>query len=433
MDPDPWSFLHVEIAIVCIAAVASAILSAAETSLTTLSAAKTQQLIEEQNATWMKLWLNTPSMVITSILVGKSLSNVVAAALTIDFVRRTMPEDQYQNGGMLAAIALTTFVLLTFAEIIPKALAKRKYLTVSSVLMRVLWLPYFVFYPITWLYGQLTHTIVRRIGGGHTIPGPLTFDEIEYMLEMNGDHEEDDHTRLLRSVVEFPDTLVREVMVPRTDIVAISVEMPVTEIIAALVECGHSRLPLYDTSIDNILGVVYAKDLMQYHAENNTFDGFAPHDAAREPYFVPESKRIAELLAEFQKQRIHIAIVVDEFGGTSGIITLEDIVEEIFGDIQDEYDSETSQLTELGDDRVLADARIPIYEIEDYYDIELPESPDYESLGGFLLAQAGNVPQIGTVFEVEGLRFEVVEADAKKIIMISVEPMIPVSNIENAL
>ncbi|MEZ4459999.1 MAG: hemolysin family protein [bacterium] len=422
MDPD-WSLVYAELGIVVVATIASAILSAAETALTTLSAAKTQQLIEEEKATWLKLWLNSPSKVITAILVGKSLANVVAAALAVDVTRRLLSEDQFHSGGLLLAIGLTTFVLLTFAEIVPKAFAKRSYQSVASVLIRVLLVPYYLFYPITWLYSQLTQGIVRSIGGGHMSPGPLTFDEIEYMLEMNGDHEESDHTRLLRSVVEFPDTVVREVMVPRTDIIAIAVDMPVKEIITTLVTCGHSRLPLYESSIDNIVAMLYAKDLMRYHAEHGTFDGFNPMDAAREPYFVPESKRIADLLAEFQKQRMHIAIVVDEFGGTSGIITLEDIVEEIFGDIQDEYDVEPSQITELGDDRLLADARIPIYEIEEYYGVELPESPDYESLGGFLLAQAGNVPQAGDVFEVVGLRFSVVEADAKRIITIAVEPL----------
>lgn len=406
------------------ATVASAVLSAAETSLTTLSAAKTQQMIEEQKATWLKLWLKSPSMVITSIMVGKSLANVVAVALTIEVLRRSITEEQFREGGLIVAIAVTTFVLLTFTEILPKAFAKRSYQQVASVLIRVLLVPYYLSYPITWLYGQLTQVLLRSIGSGHTSPGPLTFDEIEYMLEMNSEAEEDDHTRLLRSVVEFPDTVVREVMVPRTDIVSIDTEMSVAEIIQTFVECGHSRLPLYEGSIDNILGVLYAKDLMRHHSEHNTFDGFEPSTSVREPYFVPEGKRIADLLTEFQRQRMHIAIVVDEFGGTSGVITLEDIIEEIFGDIQDEYDAEPSQIEELGDDRLIADARVPIYDIEEYYDIELPESPDYESLGGFLLAQSGTVPQAGTVFEVQGLRFSVVEADAKRIISVAIEPIV---------
>lgn len=430
MDPD-WSLVYTEIGIVVAATVASAVASAAETSLTTLSAAKTQQLIEEEHKIWLKLWLNSPSMVITSILVAKSLSNVTAAAITVDLTRRLLTSENYRS-GLIAAIGVTTFILLTFTEIIPKALAKRSYQQVASILIRVLLLPYYIFYPITWLYGQLTQAIVRSMGAGHTSPGPLTFDEIEYMLEMNSEHEESDHTRLLRSVVEFPDTVVREVMVPRTDVVAIATDMPVHDIIATLVACGHSRLPLYESSVDNIVAILYAKDLMRYHVDHGTFDGFNPTEAAREPYFVPESKRIAELLAEFQKQRIHIAIVVDEFGGTSGIITLEDIVEEIFGDIQDEYDVEPSQITELGDAKLLADARIPIYEIEEYYDIELPESPDYESLGGFLLAQAGSVPQSGDIFEVAGLRFSVVEADAKRIITIAVEPLSADSSVATA-
>lgn len=421
LDPEPWSIPLFDIGALFVVLVISAFLSAAETALSSLSAGRAQQMIEEEKATWLNLWVKQPAMVITSILVGKSVSTVLFVVLSLALAKELLTQPEMDNWGIYIVVSVATFVLLTFSEVLPKAVAKRYFTAVASVSIRLIRIPYFLFYPVTWLYAELTQMIFKKVGGGHT-PGPFTFDEIEYMLDMNGE-EENDHTRLLRSVVEFPDTLVREVMVPRTDVVALSTEMKSPEIMRTLVECGHSRLPLYQGSLDNIVGVFYAKDLMRYHADHGTFEGFDPARFQREPYFVPESKRIAELVSEFQRQRMHIAVVVDEFGGTAGIITLEDIVEEIFGDIQDEYDVEPTQITELGDQKLMADARVPIYEIEEYYDLELPDHPDYETLAGFILAHSGSVPSTGAIFEVHGLRFEVVEADAKKIISITIEPL----------
>ncbi len=147
----------------------------------------------------------------------------------------------------------------------------------------------------------------------------------------------------------------------------------------------------------------------------------------REPYFVPPSKRIADLLAEFQRKRIHMAIVVDEFGGTAGLITLEDIIEEFFGDIQDEYDTEPVQITEIDECTLRADARVPISDIEEYLDIDMPDHPDYESLGGFVLAQSGSVPTPGDQLEWDGLVFRVIEADAKRVITVEIERVEPLS------
>lgn len=379
-------------------------------------------MIEEERALWLGLWVKQPSMVITSILVGKSLANVVFVVVCINIGRKILSPQDFDAWGLYLIVGGAAFGLLTFAEVAPKALGKRYYKSIASLSMRLLRGPYYVFLPLTWVYAEITQMIFRRIGGANATPGPLTFDEIEYMLDMN-ESEDNDHTRLLRSVVEFPDTLVREVMVPRTDIISLSSEMQFQAIIKTLVECGHSRLPVYDGSLDNILGVFYAKDLMRYHAENGTFDGFDPTSILRDPYFVPESKRIADLVGEFQRQRMHIAVVVDEFGGTSGIITLEDIVEEIFGDIQDEYDEEPAQITEMGAQRLVADARVPIYEIEEYYDLDLPDHPDYETLAGFILSHAGSVPAAGQTFELHGLKFEIMDADAKKIISVAIEPL----------
>lgn len=423
MDPESWAVVRWELLGIAGGVFIAMVLAGAETALTSLSAARTRNLIEE-GATWLELWLEKRAMVITSILVGKTFGYVTAAALTLDVVNNLLTRSHYQQWGLWVGIGTASFVLLTVAEVIPKAIGKRYYQEVASFSIRYLRGPYYLFYPINSLYSKLTQALLRWLGGAKTTPGPVTFDEIEFMIEeRGGDDGEDQQQRLLRSVVEFPDTLGKEIMVPRTEIEAVRRDMHFDEIITTLVRCGHSRLPVYEDSIDEIVGIFYAKDILRYWAEHRDLDQFDPALFLREPYYVPETKPIADLMDEFQRQRMHMAIVVDEFGGTAGIITLEDIIEEIFGDIQDEYDAEPVQLRELGDGRLLADARVPIYEISQYYDIDLPQNKDYESLGGLLLQQAGTVPMPGESFDVNGLHFTVVEADNKRIHAIEITPI----------
>lgn len=357
-------------------------------------------------------------MVITSVLILKTLAMVVSVALTVDFTSQLLSPEEFRQWGMWVAILGMTFVTLALTEIIPKAVGKRWFEPIANIGIRVLRVPYFLFYPINWASARLSSAIVRSIGGDNVNPGPITFDEIEYIINSHKNAAEDEtpRERLLRSVVEFPDILVREVMVPRTDMVALDTEMDVNELAEVLVECGHSRLPVYADTIDDIVGVFFAKDLLKHFNETGSMKGFETNDHLRAPFFVPESKKIAVLLNEFQRQHIHMAIVVDEFGGVSGLITLEDIVEEIFGEIQDEHDAEEDELKLQPDGSVWADARVPIYDVEAYFSIDLADDEgEYESLGGFLLEQAGEVPNEGDVFEVSGLKFKVIEADTKKI------------------
>lgn len=404
--------------------VGSAYFSGSETALTSLTSTKANQLVEEEGIQGLKLWLERPIPVLTAILIGNNIVNVAASALATNVANRLLGGTENAHWAIPAAVGVMTFLLLTFGEITPKAIAKRLFIRVSIWTIRVIRFVYYPLYPLIWLFVKFTKQVMRLLGNDLDDTAPfVTYEEIEYLIEL-GTREgtlSDDRERLLRSVVEFPDTLVKEVMVPRTDMIAINAETNLQGMLDLLIECGHSRLPVFDGSIDEILGTFYAKDVIQLMADNLDPATFEITTYLRDVYFVPESKRISDLLTEFQEQRIHIAIVVDEFGGTAGIITLEDIIEEFFGDIQDEYDAEADQLIDLGHDRILADARIPIYEVESHFDLKLPEHPDYESLGGFLLAQSGSVPQAGDEVEWDGLVFRVIEADAKKVISVEIE------------
>ncbi len=425
MDPllstDP---LYWEIAGIILCLVGSAYFSGSETALTSLTSTKANQLVDEDGHMGLRLWLDRPIPVLTAILIGNNVVNVAASALATNVANRLLGGTENSHWAIPAAVGVMTFLLLTFGEITPKAVARRMFIRVSVLTIKIIRFLYYPLYPVVWLFVKFTKQVMRLLGNDLDDTAPfVTYEEIEYLIEL-GTREgtlSNDRERLLRSVVEFPDTLVKEVMVPRTDMVVINAETDLQGMLELLVECGHSRLPVFDGSIDEILGIFYAKDIIQLMAENVDRDGFEVRNFVRDVYFVPESKRISDLLTEFQEQRIHIAIVVDEFGGTAGIITLEDIIEEFFGDIQDEFDAETDQVIDLGDERVLADARVPIYEIENHFDLQLPDHPDYESLGGFLLAQVGSVPATGDEVEWDGLVFRVIEADAKKVISVEIE------------
>lgn len=408
----------------------SAFFSGSETALTSMSSSKTRQLVEEEGRTWLKLWLDRPIPVLTTILIGNNIVNVAASALATDVAHRSLAGTNSEHWAIPAAIGVMTFLLLTFGEITPKAISKREYVAVSSFAIRILRPFYYLFSPFTKLFVRFTQMIMRMIGNDPDERSPyVTYEEIEYLIAL-GSREgtfSEDKERLLRSVVEFPETLVKEIMVPRTDMVSISVSIQLDELLELLAECGHSRLPVFEESIDNVGGMFYAKDLIQILANRQEKESFDISKYLRSSYFVPESKRIADLLTEFQGNRTHIAIVVDEFGGTAGIITLEDIIEEIFGDIQDEYDAEPDQIVIIDYDRLRADARVPIEDIEAYFDVHFPEEPDFESLGGFILTQVGNVPSSGDEFDWDTLHFKILEADEKKIISVEVQRIDPLA------
>lgn len=217
---------------------------------------------------------------------------------------------------------------------------------------------------------------------------------------------------MLQSIFEFGDTIVREVMVPRTDMVCCSADVTLSDFLELIIQSGHSRVPLYEGSTDQIVGVVYAKDLLRNWGAND--ETLTLTKVMRTPYFIPETKRIEDLLVDFRTKRVHMAIAVDEYGGTSGLITIEDLLEEIVGDIQDEYDLEVPWVQPQEDGTLLVDARANVEELEEYYDIEIPREK-FDTVGGYLFHLLGNVPKAGEKVVDNGLVLMVEESDERKI------------------
>lgn len=249
----------------------------------------------------------------------------------------------------------------------------------------------------------------------------MTEEEIHALLQVGHEHGtlEPEERKMIHSIFGFGDTSVREVMVPRIDMVTVEIETPYEEIVKIVTACGHSRIPVYREKVDDIAGMIYAKDLLALSGNHSNFN---LEKLLRPTYFVPEEKKIDELLKEFQTEKIHIAVVVDEYGGTAGLVSMEDIIEEIVGEIQDEYDEEQPKLIHENEKTVIASGRITISELNEQINFELlPESEAYDTLAGFVFSQLGDVPDVGRNFEFDGYEFTVEEVVNKRITRIRLE------------
>ena len=224
---------------------------------------------------------------------------------------------------------------------------------------------------------------------------------------------------MLQSILELDETILREIMVPRTDMVCVDADAPFSKVLKAILKSGHSRIPVYKGNIDNIIGLVYAKDLLRYWGR--PIDEISLAEVLRPPYLVPESKLVSVLLKEFQETRVHIAIVIDEYGGTSGLVTIEDLIEEIVGDIQDEYDLEEEWLIAETDGSMLADGRLSIEEFEEQFGIEVAREK-FDTVGGYIVEQYGRVPSVGERVRVGGLEMLIEKGDQRAIRQIRIFP-----------
>ncbi len=242
----------------------------------------------------------------------------------------------------------------------------------------------------------------------------LSEDELKQVLEastISGTIDKTEH-ELIKSILEFTDTTVKEIMVPRPDVVALDISMPREILVRKVIDEGYSRLPVYRDNIDNIIGIIYSKDLLSLLEHR---DLILLQDLIRPVFFVPESKKISQLLREFQQKKAHLAIVTDENGGTEGIITMEDIVEEIVGEIHDEYDEVHKTVEQAKDGSTVVDARLSVSDFNGQFAAQLPEAPEYETLAGFIQKVSGRLPEIGETISYDEFQFSIMSKSARRI------------------
>ena len=279
---------------------------------------------------------------------------------------------------------------------------------------------YAAFYLITYFVSKIVNLFIGKFKGVESITA-YTRKDIENLMEV-GEEEgalEEDEKNMINSIFEFSETTAKEIMVPRVDMKSLEDETSLEELLGFIKENNFSRIPVYSESIDNIIGILYIKDLL--HHINSKTDSIEIKKIVRDVTFIPESKDIGDLLKMFQKEKTHIAIVVDEYGGTAGMITLEDIIEEIVGEIQDEFDAEDQLFKKISDTIYEFDAKIPVDDVNDIMGIHLPEDEDYESLGGYLYDIFGEVPEIGDKKEAIGLNFTILSVLKQRIGWVKIE------------
>lgn len=414
----------------------SAFFSGTETALTALTELKTLELSERFKiiSKPLKQWLTDPSFMLSTILIGNNLVNIMATLMT-GKIAVTYLEPLY--GTLVAdsvAVGIMTLLLLVFGEVTPKTFAKinsEKFVVPALfVLVPLSW----ILYPFSKTLGRFARAMISLVSSDATQAGTnITQTDIEYLIKKGsnlGVFEQEEQGELLSSVIEFKDTLVKEIMVPRTDAHFMEITSSFAEALEMIEKWGHSRIPVYNDTIDDIKGVLYTKDLVTLLKQKtfNLTQMIKPLIRKR-PLFIPETQKIHETLKIMQTQRRHMAIVVDEFGGTSGIITLEDILEELVGDIMDEDDHEEHNILKIRDGVYSVDAHISISDLTEELEITLPEEGEYNSLGGFLTTLAGTIPKRGYKLVYEGWEYTVTESNERHIVRVELHKK-PESQIE---
>lgn len=348
------------------------------------------------------------------------LSLVVLLATLYYFEGRLAGWSKLTN--YFAAFMIAAGAVSIFAVAIPISWARYQREGLIAISLPLLTAMLMVVRPIVWFL-HLFDPIVRRISGAD-LDDDEDSDLSEEVLSVVEDHEDgggvgDAQKEMIEAVFDLSDTEAEQVMTPRTDVKGIEVNSTLAEVKAAILEHGHSRIPVYDQTIDNIVGILYAKDLIRYVGDSEDFDLRA---VLREAMMIPESKNVGELLSEFKAQKVHIALVLDEYGGTAGLVTIEDILEELVGEIQDEYEHEeqTPQIERVDDQTLRVDARVEIDDLNDELEIELPEDEDYDTVGGFVFAALGHIPVAGESFEFDEIRFTVTEAERTRVVRVEV-------------
>ncbi len=413
------SLIIVEFAGIFICLLCSVFFSSSETALTSLNLVKTQQIIDSRKR-WtnnLLLWKNDPNLVLTAILLGNTIGNLLASFLTALLAVKI-----FGNLGEGISFVVLSLVVLIFCEQMPKIWAKHNAEKLAVISITILRFFIWTLYPFIKVLLYFLNTVTGKLGWNMTPRGEnVTEEDLEYMINVSETEGNIELSKkeMLEKVLDLGDKIVRNIMVPRTEMVRISADATDEEIISTAIDSRLSRIPVYRKKIDDVLGVLHSKDLISAFGNKN--GKIEILKIIRKPYFVPETKRIDELLQEFQKTHIHMAIVVDEHGGVSGLVTIEDILEEIVGEIRDEYDEDEDELITTRHKGIYTvNAKIPIDEIETILKIDLPEN-DYDTFGGFIADLMGKIPKTGDSVQYKNLNVTILEASSKKIIKMRVE------------
>ena len=388
----------------------SAFFSATETAFLSLNRLKVHHLVKKEvhNAQRVMKMVTNSSQLLTTILVGNNIVNIAASALSTSIALRL-----YGQAGIGIAVGVLTILILIFAEITPKTYATANNEKLSLKIAPIVhWIQIF-FYPIVTLLGTITGVLIRIIGGKeNTNKITITEEEIRTLVDLGESQGsiESDEVEMITSVFQLNDTLVKDIMLHRVDIVGISIAVSLREAWKVVADTNHSRIPVYKGSLDNIVGVLYAKDLIKYHS---SIDSQSISQVMRKPYFIPITKPISELLKELRNEKIHIAVVLDEHGGTAGLAFLEDLVETIVGTIADEHDEFKPMVEEIKKGEFFVSAKAKVSEINQVTGLDLPQQ-NFDTMGSLIFHLLGYIPENGDAIDLSGATIIIEEVDKNR-------------------
>lgn len=413
--------LNAIVALLCILVLlyVSAFVSASEVAYFSLTPHDMEDINNEDNPKNknIALLLQTPEYLLATILITNNMVNVSIIILSSYFINATLDFSAVPVLGFVFESVLITFVILLVSEIMPKIYAQQHSLVMARKASGTLWVLQKILRPFSKILVTSTSLVNKRLMR-HKHNNNLSMDELSQALELTSDAIEED-TDILKGIVSFGNLTAAGVMTSRMDMVTLDVQASFDQVIDCIVEHEYSRIPVLQGTYDNIRGVLYAKDLIPHLSKGPNFKW---QTLIRPPYFVPETKKLDDLLQEFQKNKIHIAIVVDEFGGTSGIVTLEDVLEEIVGEISDEYDEEDSLYTQLDGNTFVFEAKILL---TDFFKATFinPEEfhnklEEVDTLAGLILELKGDFPVLHEVVCYDRYQFEIMELDERRILKV---------------
>ena len=422
MDID-WK-LRLIFLVICF--ILSAFFSGSEVALFSLDKKKIKSSF--QNSPLIQVYLinllNYPRRLLVSILFSNTVVNVTASIIAVSLALEFADANGFSRNIILTIqIVLLTFLILLFSEITPKMWASKNPVSFSKIIAIPLhWVTVLIF-PISETITEGIKFLAAKIRIDRK-KSAIKADEIKELATLGlekGTLEDGEH-ELIHSIVGFKSLAVSEIMTPRVDMIAISVDSSFSELVTEITKSGRSRIPLYKDDLDDIIGIVHAKDLLPYFKNVELRKNLSLFKLARKPMFVPKTKMIDALMHEFQERKMHVAIVVDEYGGTAGLVSLEDIIEEIIGEIRDEYDKEENLITEIDANNFLVLGRTPIDELIKISGINIQtDEVEYDTAAGLVLNQAGQIPKEGYSFELENHKFTVKEVFNKRIKSIYVQ------------
>ena len=402
---------------------------AAEIALVSVRRSRIDQLVEGGSASARRVrrLIDDPGRFLAVAQIGLTMIGFFASAFAavslvdrLQALLQSLGMDAGAAGGTALIVVTIILALFTivFAELIPKSIALASPERFALVLARPIdWLAR-ALGPVVAIMSGITRWVTRSIGVDMNQEAAISADELRLIVERGGEQGvlEAEEEQMINAVIELGDRRVHEVMVPRVAIAAVDADATLSEAIDLVVEVGHSRIPVYHDSIDEIVGILYAKDLLPYLKPDA---GPRPplRKLLRPPVLVPESMTVDDLLHEFQRRKVHIAVVLDEYGGTAGLVSIEDLLEEIVGEIQDEYDVEEPMVVRLSDHEARVDGRADVDEILELFDLDLrlEDAEEYDTVGGLVYHRIGGVPSPGDAIEVDGLRLTVESTDGRRV------------------